>query len=59
VAEIAHVLHPKLCTPGVAEAWSISTRLVHEWAEQNAELLIAYTAMFEREGLPLERYRTF
>ncbi|AQH03424.1 type II toxin-antitoxin system CcdA family antitoxin [Caballeronia cordobensis] len=30
-----------------------------EWAEQNAELVKAYTAMVEREGLPLAKYRTF
>lgn len=30
-----------------------------QWAEQNAELVKAYTAMVEREGLPLAKYRTF
>jgi antitoxin CcdA len=30
-----------------------------QWAEQNAELVKAYTVMVEREGLPLAKYRTF
>lgn len=30
-----------------------------QWAEQNAELVEAYTAMVERQGLPLTKYRTF
>jgi antitoxin CcdA len=30
-----------------------------KWSEQNAELVSAYTAMVEREGLPLAKYRTF
>jgi antitoxin CcdA len=29
------------------------------WAEDNAELVVAYNAMVERDGLPLAKYRTF
>jgi antitoxin CcdA len=29
------------------------------WADDNAELVAAYTAMVERDGLPLAKYRTF
>ncbi|MEA3111653.1 MAG: antitoxin CcdA [Caballeronia sp.] len=29
------------------------------WADDNAELVAAYTAMIERDGLPLAKYRTF
>jgi len=29
------------------------------WAGHNAELVSAYTAMVERDGLPLAKYRTF
>ena len=29
------------------------------WAEDNAELVAAYTAMVDRDGLPLAKYRTF
>lgn len=29
------------------------------WADDNAELVAAYTAMVERDGLPLSKYRTF
>jgi antitoxin CcdA len=29
------------------------------WADDNAELVAAYTAMVEREGLPLAKYRSF
>jgi antitoxin CcdA len=29
------------------------------WADDNAELAAAYTAMVERDGLPLAKYRTF
>ena len=29
------------------------------WADDNAELIAAYTAMVERDGLPLAKYRTF
>ena len=29
------------------------------WAADNAELVAAYTAMVERDGLPLAKYRTF
>jgi antitoxin CcdA len=29
------------------------------WADDNAELIAAYTAMVDRDGLPLAKYRTF
>ena len=29
------------------------------WAGHNAELVSAYTAMVERDGLPLAKFRTF
>jgi antitoxin CcdA len=29
------------------------------WAEENAELVAAYTAMVDRDGLPLAKYRMF
>lgn len=29
------------------------------WADDNAELVAAYSAMVERDGLPLAKYRTF
>ena len=29
------------------------------WAEENAELIAAYTDMVEQDGLPLAKYRTF
>jgi antitoxin CcdA len=29
------------------------------WADDNAELVAAYTAMVERDGLPLAKYRAF
>jgi len=29
------------------------------WADDNAELVAAYTAMVERDGLPLAKYRSF
>jgi antitoxin CcdA len=29
------------------------------WAEENVELVAAYSAMIERDGLPLAKYRTF
>ncbi|MDR6208115.1 type II toxin-antitoxin system CcdA family antitoxin [Paraburkholderia graminis] len=29
------------------------------WADDNAELVAAYTAMADRDGLPLAKYRTF
>lgn len=29
------------------------------WAEENAELVAAYTNMVKRDGLPLAKYRTF
>ncbi|MGF6727501.1 antitoxin CcdA [Paraburkholderia sp. GAS41] len=29
------------------------------WAEENAELIAAYTAMVDRDGLPLAKYRMF
>jgi antitoxin CcdA len=29
------------------------------WADDNAGLVAAYTAMIERDGLPLAKYRTF
>ena len=29
------------------------------WADDNAELVAAYSAMVERDGLPLSKYRTF
>lgn len=29
------------------------------WADDNAELVAAYSAMLERDGLPLTKYRTF
>jgi antitoxin CcdA len=29
------------------------------WAEDNAELVAAYTAMVDRDGLPLAKYRSF
>jgi antitoxin CcdA len=29
------------------------------WADDNAELVAAYTAMVERDGLPLAKHRTF
>jgi antitoxin CcdA len=29
------------------------------WADDNAELVAAYTAMVDRDGLPLAKYRTF
>jgi antitoxin CcdA len=29
------------------------------WADDNAELVQAYSAMVERDGLPLAKYRTF
>jgi antitoxin CcdA len=29
------------------------------WAEDNADLVAAYTAMVDRDGLPLAKYRTF
>jgi antitoxin CcdA len=29
------------------------------WADDNTELVAAYTSMVERDGLPLAKYRTF
>ncbi|WP_031359367.1 type II toxin-antitoxin system CcdA family antitoxin [Caballeronia sordidicola] len=29
------------------------------WADDNSELVAAYTSMVERDGLPLAKYRTF
>ncbi|MDB5836608.1 MAG: post-segregation antitoxin CcdA [Caballeronia sp.] len=29
------------------------------WADDNAELVAAYTSMVERDGLPLSKHRTF
>ncbi|WP_429269961.1 type II toxin-antitoxin system CcdA family antitoxin [Paraburkholderia sp. EB58] len=29
------------------------------WADDNAELVAAYSAMVERDGLPLAKYRMF
>ena len=29
------------------------------WADDNAELVAAYSAMVERDGLPLAKYRSF
>ena len=29
------------------------------WADDNAELVAAYAAMVDRDGLPLAKYRTF
>jgi antitoxin CcdA len=29
------------------------------WADDNAELVAAYTAMVDRDGLPLAKYRMF
>jgi antitoxin CcdA len=29
------------------------------WADDNAELVTAYTTMVDRDGLPLAKYRTF
>ncbi|MFB9127651.1 type II toxin-antitoxin system CcdA family antitoxin [Paraburkholderia dipogonis] len=29
------------------------------WANDNAELVAAYTAMVDRDGLPLAKFRTF
>lgn len=29
------------------------------WADDNAELVAAYRAMVDRDGLPLAKYRTF
>ena len=29
------------------------------WADDNAELVAAYSAMIERDGLTLAKYRTF
>ncbi|SAL63996.1 Post-segregation antitoxin CcdA [Caballeronia cordobensis] len=37
----------------------VQERVASEWAEQNVELVKAYTAMVEREGLPLANFRTF
>jgi antitoxin CcdA len=30
-----------------------------QWAERNTDLVSAYTAIVEREGLPLAKYRSF
>lgn len=45
--------------PSEPEAPTVSTTLAEEWAAQHADLVEAYAAMLEREGLPLERYRSF
>jgi len=29
------------------------------WADDNSELVAAYTSMVDRDGLPLAKYRTF
>ena len=45
------------CDQGPYEdGWKPDAR---QWADQNAELVKAYTVMTEKQGLPLDRYRTF
>ena len=47
----------RACERGLREA--VQEVEARQWAEENADLVKAYTAMVEREGLPLAKYRTF
>ena len=47
----------RACERGLRE--EVQEVEARQWAEQNAELVKAYTAMVEREGLPLDKFRTF
>lgn len=42
---------------GVRE--EIQEEEARRWADDNAELVAAYTAMVDRDGLPLAKFRTF
>jgi antitoxin CcdA len=47
----------RACERGLRE--EVQEVEARRWAEQNTDLVKAYTAMVEREGLPLAKYRTF
>ena len=46
-------------SPNVTLAPDVLETEARRWADDNAELVATYTAMVERDGLPLAKYRTF
>jgi antitoxin CcdA len=51
------VLNSRASERGVRE--EIQETEARRWADDNTELVAAYTSMVERDGLPLAKYRTF
>ena len=56
VKELGIIL-PRASERGVRE--EIQEAEARRWAEEHTELVAAYSAMIERDGLPLAKYRTF